>query len=469
MGTLYRSALAPVTVNKNELGQDLNPNWQNIPPELRALKQWAVSTLTVDPSTQKPDKSPRNPHTRERVSVVDPSGWASFDECANSGAPAIGFILTEGDPFVIIDLDRKPDTSAEELAAHERILNQFPTYTERSISGNGFHIILKGELGGGVRQGAVEVYGQERYMVCTGNVHRGGPVQVADPKALADLVAVLGGVQVGVALSEVEDEPLRREDDEIIQSLGDALYQPHPPGSDKSQEDYKLMSRIVWHTRNQDQAMKLFLNSGYYRPEKGKNYVPYSFAKAIRQFREAHPYATPIFIEHGRRLIEGSRVIQRKMGRRMRTKGFNLVLAGTMPFEEQRFLIEELFEVGELVVMFGPPGAGKSFIAIDMAACVATGKAFHGLKVEAGTVVYIAGEGHAGLARRRRAWELAHGVELGTSPLYFSTVSASLLDPDSIEKVITKIEELQDPPGKAGSKKRREEAASHGAEKRNKP
>ena len=53
---------------------------------------------------------------------------------------------------------------------------------------------------------------------------------------------------------------------------------------------------------------------------------------------------------------------------------------------------------------------GKSFLAVDLAASIATGRAFQGLKTQKGDVVYIAGEGYRGLKRRFTAWSKYHDV-----------------------------------------------------------
>jgi len=41
-------------------------------------------------------------------------------------------------------------------------------------------------------------------------------------------------------------------------------------------------------------------------------------------------------------------------------------------------------------MIFGQPASGKSFLAVDLAASIATGRAFQGLKTQKGDVVYIA-------------------------------------------------------------------------------
>ncbi len=60
-------------------------------------------------------------------------------------------------------------------------------------------------------------------------------------------------------------------------------------------------------------------------------------------------------------------------------------------------------------VVFGEPSSGKSFCAIDMACCVATGRPWNGNRVKPGPVLYISGEGIAGMRRRFAAWEQERG------------------------------------------------------------
>jgi RecA-family ATPase len=60
--------------------------------------------------------------------------------------------------------------------------------------------------------------------------------------------------------------------------------------------------------------------------------------------------------------------------------------------------------------VFGDPGSGKTFIALNVAASVATGIAWNGQNVKQGSGFYIAGEGFSGISRRLAAWsnEILH-------------------------------------------------------------
>ena len=71
---------------------------------------------------------------------------------------------------------------------------------------------------------------------------------------------------------------------------------------------------------------------------------------------------------------------------------------------ELNWVIESWLEAGTLAVLVGPEGSFKSFLAIDWGMAIATGRAWHGCKVQVGRVLYIAGEGRIGVIRRMRGW-----------------------------------------------------------------
>ena len=54
-------------------------------------------------------------------------------------------------------------------------------------------------------------------------------------------------------------------------------------------------------------------------------------------------------------------------------------------------------------VLYGDAQAGKTFLALDLAACIVTGRAFGGRQVKQGAVLYVIAEGFGGFGKRLRA------------------------------------------------------------------
>lgn len=123
-------------------------------------------------------------------------------------------------------------------------------------------------------------------------------------------------------------------------------------------------------------------------------------------------------------------------------KGFDLVRVSDMTFAEPEFAVDGLLETSCLALIFGDPGCGKSFAAIDLACSIATGRDFHGRAVLQGPVIFLAGEGHNGLKRRTLAWERDRGQSLDHAPLYFSRTTARLLDAAHAAEVSAAVEAI---------------------------
>jgi hypothetical protein len=89
---------------------------------------------------------------------------------------------------------------------------------------------------------------------------------------------------------------------------------------------------------------------------------------------------------------------------------FAFVAVGDLEYRPPEYIVDELIEAETLGLIFGDPACGKSFLAVDIALSVATGTQFHGKDVRQGSVFFIAGEGHNGLARRFEAWSKDKGA-----------------------------------------------------------
>ena len=75
------------------------------------------------------------------------------------------------------------------------------------------------------------------------------------------------------------------------------------------------------------------------------------------------------------------------------------------------WFIEGLIPEAGMLVLHGDPGSRKTFIALDWMAHAAHGLDWHGRKITPGAVLYVLGEGVAGLGKRLRALAKGMGID----------------------------------------------------------
>lgn len=109
------------------------------------------------------------------------------------------------------------------------------------------------------------------------------------------------------------------------------------------------------------------------------------------------------------------------------------------------FLIDDLLPAAALAAVYGPAKLGKTFVVLDMALSVASGRPFFGHHVRRGSVVYVIGEGRAGMGQRWRAWKAAHGVSYGMR-FYVLPRAVQLLEPRHMVEFRKELDLLDEPP-----------------------
>ncbi len=111
------------------------------------------------------------------------------------------------------------------------------------------------------------------------------------------------------------------------------------------------------------------------------------------------------------------------------------------------WLVNSLFETDAIGIFNGESGSYKSFLTAGAGLCVAAGCAWHGEKVKPGPVVYIAGEGHNGFAKRMAAWGHHHGIAVGELPFFLSARAVPLLDKKMAAEVERQVKEIAEQRG----------------------
>lgn len=268
-------------------------DFNNIPHEMRIYPQWVVWRYE-DQDSKKPTKVPYSAKTGHLASVTDPNTWAGFDECVNAMSSGwyagIGFVLTENDPYSFIDLD---DTKGDQTALDRqiKIYNEFSSYAERSPSGSGLHIIVKGAVPSGRRRSFIEVYSSLRYMTMTGDIYRNAPIN--DYNELLNVLwgqmgqgSVATAVYAGLAEAKETDEQVYNR--AVAAANGDKfaeLYAGKWEGmyASQSEADFALVDIIAFYTQNRAQISRMFRASGLGQRDKAKrdDYVSYMLNKCF--------------------------------------------------------------------------------------------------------------------------------------------------------------------------------------------
>lgn len=141
-------------------------HYENIPDEMRKLNQWVC--------TRSESKVPMKAFENEAASSTNPRTWSDFStalEAVNRGYyDYCGFVFADNG-LVGIDIDTGYDEDGfiTQLAAD--IIGRCASYTEKSKSGRGFHILLRGTLPfkGKNNLAGVEIYKSARYFIMTGD------------------------------------------------------------------------------------------------------------------------------------------------------------------------------------------------------------------------------------------------------------------------------------------------------------
>lgn len=101
-------------------------------------------------------------------------------------------------------------------------------------------------------------------------------------------------------------------------------------------------------------------------------------------------------------------------------------------------------------VIYGESNSGKTFLATDLALCVAASKFWMGRRVEGGPVAYCVLEGGMGFRNRVSAWRSSHGMEGAVIPFVAIPAAINLLNPEADTPRL--IETLKAAEDRAGGK-----------------
>lgn len=142
-------------------------SYQNIPAELRAEKAWV--------NVWDNSKIPMQATVRKAASSVLPDTWSEYMDAEQNVQhgyyDGLGYVFHDTG-LVGIDIDAGFDEDGFLSSLAADIVGKCQSYTERSRSGRGVHILVRGNLPfkGKNNREAVEIYKSSRYFIMTGKV-----------------------------------------------------------------------------------------------------------------------------------------------------------------------------------------------------------------------------------------------------------------------------------------------------------
>lgn len=254
-------------------------DYNNIPEEMRALKQWACyRTYTATDGKKK--KVIISPNNGKFAKCNAPETWADFDTackyCYRYKYEGLTFALTDGITF--IDIDHAVDKNTGKILSKdaEQLLATFPdTFAERSVSGTGIHILVKGSLPKDALKRnddkGLEMYDTNRFICMTGNL-------ISETTTLKDCTQTIADINYAYIGKKKVYEPIytqsTKSDSDLVKAIENSrqgekfrrLYSGDTSGyQSHSNADFALCSILAWWTNDFTQIDRIFRNSGLYR------------------------------------------------------------------------------------------------------------------------------------------------------------------------------------------------------------
>jgi len=251
-------------------------SFDNLPDEMKQYRQWIVWRYEQTDSG-KPTKVPYTVFG-EPASVTDPNTWTDFASACIAARQApndgLGFVFTDADPFIGVDLDEPKDAVGNLLTGEAyneviqrqiKVFQSFDSYTEHSPSGKGLHILGRASVPGGRRRASMEIYSSRRYFTMTGNVYHNVPIK--DVQGVAEILynQMGGGIQRYTYDGDAEE----KDTDENIMAMALAAVNGDKFNAlitdnwqqyytSQSEADFAFIDIVAFYTQNRNQIMRLF-------------------------------------------------------------------------------------------------------------------------------------------------------------------------------------------------------------------
>jgi putative DNA primase/helicase len=302
-----------------------------------------------------------------QASSTNPATWTTFETAVEAFErdgffDGIGFVFRPDSPYCGADID---DVTEEQA---QRWIERFDSYTERSPSGNGFHIICKAEVPKGTNRAEGELYSSGRFFTMTGDVVRGIPIREAQDAA-DEFYKFLRRDDDPPAERAAQASPILT-DAEVVRLAenakhGDefsAIYRGGGQFKSGSERDLSLASRIAFWTQDEAQIERIMRGSGCVREkwDKHRTYLRDTIRKALSGLTET--YRAPRE-RASKNIGKDSEPVEEPL-RKARFERIDLGEPIASGMEPPDMLVPEELYAGRVHCIYSAGGTGKTFKAL---------------------------------------------------------------------------------------------------------
>ncbi|MEZ5333753.1 MAG: hypothetical protein R2741_00160 [Methanolobus sp.] len=272
---------------------------ETIPQDLKEFNQWVLWK-----SEQKDNGgTTKIPYSKNgfKANFLDPAFWMNFEDAyatyinSNGRYSGVGFVFTESDPFIGFDWDHVCESTGEFEPDILEEIKSLNSYAEISQSGEGAHVIAKGEVPGSKnRKGRREIYDKDRFFVVTGNHIDDTPLTINEAPVDAVSAIYFRIDTPSMEVESVDELKPRITDIEVIEKCRNAsngtLFNQLYNGdwksvgkySSQSEADLALCNLLAVQTDNPKQMDRIFIWSGLYRDKWDRlDYKDRTISKAL--------------------------------------------------------------------------------------------------------------------------------------------------------------------------------------------
>lgn len=435
---------------------DQSRRYDSVPQTLRDIPRWLLWRMVI--KNGKKTKVPMQPNGVWGASPTNSAHYLTFDSAIaalNAGGSrdllpfdGIGFVFN-GDGITGIDLDHHfIDGKLSEIA--KDILGQAPGYVEISPSGDGLHIITRTNYTANPNRSkthaGVEFYVDKRFFTFTGNEEYLYSTDI--PSKPVDLDNILATYFGKAAL----DSANYQAPENVLELLKSRSMMP-------IEEIAELLNRC-----DPDWDRDRWLDVGMILHFEGDGDLSYLnlwddwSSRATRTNDAGISCYAPGDCD---RIWETFSLDRHKSGKATKAIGTLVKMAkaevpkailATKKVDLPEFLmpedllkclgpvvwqVQDYKEANAFTMVWGEPGAGKTFAVLDWSLSIATGLPWHTKPVRQGAVLYVAGEGRNGLARRVNGWCENHEVTFNnTIPFLVTKGSRNISQMEFANEVI---------------------------------